>query len=86
MKKMLVIFLVGLLVGWATVPLLHAKKEETLPFLIQKDDMDHAGMFKMVRRIIDVMTQLAATSEKIADNTKQIADNTKAIREKLEAK
>lgn len=84
MKKTISIFLVGLFVGWITVPIV--KAGDTLPFIVQKDDMDHAGVYKILRRIVEIMTQLALTSQQVADNTKQIADNTRAIKEKLEAK
>jgi len=66
MKQKLIYLMIGVLVGWITVPALHASGEGNA----YKD---------LLHKIINLMEEVKAIDQ-------QVADNTKAIKEKLGAK
>jgi len=64
MKKNLVLIILGILIGWGTVPALRAESAK---------DINH--YIDALRRIITIMEQIQVTSQQTADNTKALRDH-----------
>lgn len=61
MKQKAICITIGVLVGWLTVPLLHADSE--------------SNTYKaLLHRIIDIMLEVKALDQQTADNTKAIKE------------
>lgn len=59
--KNIIFLIVGMFIGWITVPLLQADSE--------------GNTYKaLLHRIIDIVTQIEITNIQVADNTKAIKD------------
>ena len=67
--KGIILFLVGILIGWMTCPSLNAGEDEKFH-----------GYKKEIIMMISLMKQIEDTSRLTEENTKEIADNTKAIK------
>lgn len=76
MKDKLLFLFCGIVIGWLTIPLLHADQSPDLK----------GGPIILLRKMLVVVEQLQITSQQIAANTLETADNTRAIKEKLGVK
>lgn len=63
MKTKVVFLIIGLIIGWVTVPLVRANESE-----------DIRSYIGALRRIITLMEQLKVTSQETAENTRAIKE------------
>lgn len=62
MKKSILLVILGVLIGWGTVPLIHASDSEGNTYRA------------LLHKMIEIVTQIQITSQQTADNTKAIKE------------